>query len=58
MHLQDKGLPQLGQPVDTKHPIGKIGNTGAVTNKAAGSLHVEFYDHNQQWITAAQFMSK
>ena len=58
MHLQAAGLPQLGQRVDTKNPIGHIGNTGAVENKAKGSLHVEFYDKNKQWITAYQFLEK
>ena len=58
MDLQAAGLPQLGQRVDTKNPIGHIGNTGAVENKAKGSLHVEFYDKNKQWITAYQFLEK
>lgn len=58
MHLQDTNLPSVGQKVNEKTPIGKIGSTGAVSNKAGGSLHVEFYDQNQQWITAAQFMNK
>lgn len=58
MHLQERGLPKVGQEVDTNTAIGRIGNTGAVANKKVGSLHVEFYDENKAWITAYQFLEK
>ena len=57
MHLQNAGLPRVGTQVTKDSVIGHVGNTGTVGNKAAGSLHVEFYDANHQWITAWQFMS-
>ena len=56
MHLQKADLPELGDKVSKQSVIGHMGNSGAVGNKAVGSLHVEFYDANQQWITAWQFM--
>jgi murein DD-endopeptidase MepM/ murein hydrolase activator NlpD len=57
MHLQDTALPRLGTLVTKDTVIGHVGNTGAVENEKVGSLHVEFYDANHQWITAWQFMS-
>lgn len=57
MHLQSTGLPRVGTLVTKDTVIGHVGNTGAVGNKEAGSLHVEFYNANHQWITAWQFMS-
>ena len=56
MHLQNAGLPSLGTEIDTETPIGYVGNTGAVENKQVGSLHIECYDKNMQWITAWEFM--
>ena len=56
MHLQTAGLPEIGTLCDTNTVIGHIGNTGAVTNKKKGSLHVEFYDSNGTWIPAERFM--
>lgn len=57
MHLQNAGLPRVGTQVTKDSVIGHVGNTGTVGNKAVGSLHVEFYDANHNWITAWQFMS-
>ena len=57
MHLQNTGLPRLGTQVTKDTIIGHVGNTGNVGNKSAGSLHVEFYNADHQWITAWQFMS-
>lgn len=57
MHLQRTGLPRLGTQVTKDSVIGHVGNTGAVQNKQAGSLHVEFYDSDHKWITAHQFFT-
>lgn len=56
MHLQSAGLPQLGSKFDESIAIGRIGNSGAVANKSTGSLHVEFYDSEGNWIPAHRFM--
>ena len=59
MHLQHADFTSyLGKEVNPNVPIGRVGNTGAVGNKSVGSLHVEFYDENKQWITAKQFRDK
>lgn len=56
MHLQTAGLPEIGSLCDSSTVIGYIGNTGAVTNKKKGSLHIEFYDKEGNWIPAYRFM--
>ena len=58
MHLQKADLPYLGQKLNKQQIVGHMGNSGAVGNKSVGSLHVEFYDANGEWITAWQFMEK
>lgn len=56
MHLQSAGLPEIGSLCDTSTVIGHIGNTGDVKNKKTGSLHIEFYDKEGNWIPAYKFM--
>lgn len=64
MHLQNAGLPSLGDIIDKDTPIGYVGTTGRVgtiTNKdgtktKVPSLHFECYDKNMQWITAWEFV--
>lgn len=55
MHLDNQHLPKIDQRVLKNDVIGMVGSTGNVANKAAGSLHVEFYDKNQQWIAPNRF---
>ena len=58
MHLQQTGLPYVGQRVSHKNPVGYIGNTGAVEKGVPHSLHMEWYDENNNWITPAQWLNK
>ena len=58
MHLQKADLPSLGTVLGKESIVGHMGNSGDVGSKAVGSLHVEFYDANHQWITAWEFMKR
>lgn len=56
MHLNDFNGLKKGQQINRNTVIGHVGSTGSVENKAAGSLHVEFWDKDLQWISATKFL--
>ena len=64
MHLQNTGLPSLGDTITADTVIGHVGTSGKVqeitridgTKTKVPSLHMEFYDKDMQWITAWEFV--
>ena len=58
MHLQQAHLPKEGTEIKAGALLGHVGNTGHVTNKETGVLHVEFFDKQMKIKNPAEFKRK
>jgi murein DD-endopeptidase MepM/ murein hydrolase activator NlpD len=55
MHLQQANLPKAGTKIGAGQKLAHVGNTGHVTNKDTGVLHIEFFDKAMRIQNPAQF---
>lgn len=56
MHLQSANLPRAGMHFREGNALAHVGNTGYVTSKNTGILHIECFDKNMRLVDPAQFV--
>jgi murein DD-endopeptidase MepM/ murein hydrolase activator NlpD len=56
MHLQTADLPKAGTFRSKGTPIGRVGNTGNVTTKDTGVLHVECFNKRMKLVNPEEFL--
>lgn len=56
MHLQTADLPKAGTFRSKGTPIGRVGNTGNVTTKNTGVLHVECFNKRMKLVNPEEFL--
>ena len=56
MHLQSANLPKAGTVLKEGQGLGHVGNTGSVTTKNAGILHIECFDTFMRLVDPKKFI--
>lgn len=56
MHLQSAELPKANTYILKGEPLARVGNTGAVSSKDGGVLHVECFDRRMRLVNPKQFI--
>jgi murein DD-endopeptidase MepM/ murein hydrolase activator NlpD len=56
MHLQSAELPKANTYILKGKPLAYVGNTGAVSSKDGGVLHVECFDRRMRLVNPKQFI--
>ena len=57
MHLQAADLPRAGTTLFKGKPMAHVGNTGDVTNKNTGCLHIECFDSSMRLVDPVKFIT-
>lgn len=57
MHLQAADLPRAGTALIKGKPMAHVGNTGDVTNKNTGCLHIECFDSSMRLVDPVKFIT-
>lgn len=57
MHLQAANLPKAGTYLTAGSPLAHVGNSGFVTTKSTGVLHIECFNTRRKLVNPKEFMT-